>query len=344
MTRWLKPYKMQLMHWRTPSYRASRGPFLLEVKINLKENWISVLDTGIGMASSQVCAALAPSISFKDSPALLKKRKKAGAYARLQRGWSTFLAYGTDRRRTTFETKRHSHQGAYAIRSCLGARGARRSTEGGRGCPTLPLEKHARGTYIEVHFSGKTLPKSLVRLSARPEVWEVILRTRTAIGQVLLTGDEIVKLKVRLEIKDSDGVAHDFSPPPSFLFPHEVKRSPVFRFMDLVQHYKVHPEKSEPAQEKLRHDGLYMVWDRQRIQHELLEHDREQFEAEIEKYTPSLYSFMPYQGSVWGEMNGLLTGEKRRSHLYPGLWVLAVNRQRLADAFEIAPSRFEDAQ
>jgi hypothetical protein len=316
------------------------SPFLIEVKINLKENWIGVLDTGIGMDRPQVCAALAPSVSFKDSPKLLKKRSKVGAYRGYKGVGLTFLAYGSD------DVALHSKQDGDLTKARI--QYGRAWVHGERDdAPQVvedprpsPLGKLRRGTYIEVHFSNKTLPRSLLRISPRPEVWKVILRTRTALGQVLLGRDEILKFKVRLEIIDNAGTAHSYELAPTFLYPHEVVRSPAFKFLDLAKYYRAHPEKSQPAQEKPRQDGLYMVWNTQRIESELLEHDRDQFKGELEKYTPSLYSFMPYQGSVWGEMNGLLTGEKRRSHLYPGL-VLAVNRQRLADVFEIGPSRFE---
>jgi hypothetical protein len=39
-------------------------------------------------------------------------------------------------------------------------------------------------------------------------------------------------------------------------------------------------------------------------------------------------------------MNEILAGIRQRSYLYPGL-LIAVNRQRLADSFEIEPSRYE---
>ena len=60
----------------------------------------------------------------------------------------------------------------------------------------------------------------------------------------------------------------------------------------------------------------------------------------MEEYDPHLYAFVPYQSSVWTEMNEIMAGVTRRSHLYPGL-MLAVNGQRLADIFDLEPTRFE---
>src|SRR5437588_8604373 len=40
------------------------SPYILEVTIHLGENWLGVLDTGIGMNHEQVGLAFAPSVSF----------------------------------------------------------------------------------------------------------------------------------------------------------------------------------------------------------------------------------------------------------------------------------------
>ena len=56
---------------------SAKGPFLLEVRINLDENWLSILDTGIGMIPEEVAGAFAPNVSFKNKPDMMKKREKA---------------------------------------------------------------------------------------------------------------------------------------------------------------------------------------------------------------------------------------------------------------------------
>ena len=38
-----------------------------------------------------------------------------------------------------------------------------------------PLEKYSRGTYVQVHFSSYTRPKSLPHLASNPDVWPTIL-------------------------------------------------------------------------------------------------------------------------------------------------------------------------
>lgn len=107
-----------------------------------------------------------------------------------------------------------------------------------------------------------------------------------------------------------------------------MSRTPPFRFLDLVEYYKTQPERSEPAPDKIRQDGLYLVWDTQRIEQELTADQLKTFEAELKHHTPFLYAFLPYQGSLWGDINQQVTGVRNRSYLYPGL-VIGINRQRL---------------
>jgi hypothetical protein len=39
------------------------------------------------------------------------------------------------------------------------------------------------------------------------------------------------------------------------------------------------------------------------ITEELTEDQAKEFAEQLEKYTPQVYAFVPYQGSVWGELN-----------------------------------------
>ena len=203
-----------------------------------------------------------------------------------------------------------------------------------------PLESLARGTYVRVAFSNSTRPKSLNRLAPEPKVWATILRTRTAVGQILLNCSEAAKIKATISVIDAKGTKQEYSVDAEFHYPNLVTRKPPFRFLDLVDYWGKHKEQTKPPPEKLRQDGLYLVWDSDRIEKELTAEQRENLAEVLKTYRPQLYAFVPYQGSVWGEMNLELTGAKNRTLLYPGL-IVAVNRQRLADRFEIDASRFE---
>ena len=55
------------MRLRMPPYLGLAGPYLIEVVVNLGENWMSFLDTGVGMGVEQIARACAPHVSFKEN-------------------------------------------------------------------------------------------------------------------------------------------------------------------------------------------------------------------------------------------------------------------------------------
>ncbi len=316
-----------------------KAPYLIEVTINLTENWIGVLDTGVGMSPREVASAFAPHVSFKQSSPAKSKRDTRNMYRGYKGVGLTFLAYGTD------EIVIHSkHEG---ILTKARMKYGRAWATGGRSDPALmveetgasPLDAHPRGTYIQIQFSGTTRPRSLNKLASSLPLWKTILRTKTAVGQILMGREPLVPLKVRLTLIDG----HNGKPAevePEFLYPHQIKRTPAFRFLDLVEYHEKFPEQASPPADKLRQDGLYLEWDPSRIEKELTEKQRSAYAELIKKHSPFVYAFVPYQGSVWSELNEIATGASNRTYLNSGL-MLAVNRQRLAEAVDIHATRYE---
>lgn len=254
----------------------------------------------------------------------------------------TFLAYGTDdiaihsKRQDGETTKARMQYGrAWATGERLEAATLAEDTG------PSPLDSYERGTYIQVQFSQRTRPRSLTKLkpSASMAAWNTILRTKTAIGQVLLGREPTVPLKIKLRLVSS-AKTEEMAVDPIFLFPHKVRRNPPFRFLDLVEYHQTYAEQTTPPTEKLRQDGLFLRWASDRIQKELTADQRTLHAEQLSKYSPCVYAFVPYQGSVWGELNQIETGSPGRNYLYPGL-MIAVNRQRLADISEISASRYE---
>jgi hypothetical protein len=311
----------------------------IAVTVNLAENWLSVMDTGIGMTPDQVAQAFVPGKSFKVDPAVIAKRG-AAKYRGYKGVGLTFLAYGTD------DIVLHSKKDGILTKGRMQygrkwATGDRPEVANvARDEEPSPLDSLERGTYLRVTFSPSTRPKSLNRLASNPRVWETILRTRTAIGQILLNSQAVTDLQVKLTVIDSKAESHQYGVEPEFHYPHLIQRKPPFRFLDLVNYWTTHGQRTKPSPDQLRQDGLYLIWDSERIKTELTDAQAESLGDEIKNYSPHLYAFVPYQGSIWGELNSELTGVKNRNHIYPGL-ILAVNRQRLADKLEIEASRFE---
>jgi Histidine kinase-, DNA gyrase B-, and HSP90-like ATPase len=72
-----------------------KGPYSIEVTVDLTNNWIGILDTGVGMSFTEVTSAFVPSVSFKSSSN--SKRDKKSMYRGFKGVGLTFLAYGCER-------------------------------------------------------------------------------------------------------------------------------------------------------------------------------------------------------------------------------------------------------
>ena len=316
------------------------GPYLISIVVNLSENWMSFLDTGVGMTPGEVARAFAPHVSYKSkSPAKLQRDRR-----NLYRGFKgiglTFLAYGTDditihsKRDGSLTKARMQYGRAWVTEERTESAFLTEDTE------ASPLEQYSRGTYVKVKFSQNTRPRSLSHLGSSLDIWKTVLRTKTAIGQVIAADDKpIVSVKANLSLAVGNQTTSEVVD-PTFMYPHEISRNPAFRFLNLVSYYRQHAEQTTPPPDKRRQDGVYLNWDAERIKKELTSSQRTEFSYQMEKYDPFTYAFVPYQGSVWSELNQISTGHKKRNYLYSGL-MIAINRQRLADIFEIDPSRYE---
>lgn len=288
------------------------GPFRLVVTINLADNWVSVLDTGVGMTETDLARALAPHVSLKADGQVLERRGSKHSYRGYKGVGLTLLAYGTDDLK--LHSKREGENPA-ALRMRYAnawARGDRQdAAKVDRDTEDSPLKRLGRGTFVRLQFSSSTRPRSLKSLTPHTNAWVAILRTRTAIGQVLISREALTEIEVSLTVIDSgeETVPVD----PNFLFPSEVARRPEFRFLDVGKYYKKHAERADIPDEFKRQDGVYFFWDTQRIREEYTEAERRQFSTQLEKYSPHLYAFVPYQGSVWGEANEILSESKASS-------------------------------
>lgn len=317
------------------------GPYRIDIGIDLNRNRMSFLDSGVGMDFAQVARAFAPHVSFKVQSQAHRKRSN---YKYLHRGFKgigmTFLAYSTNR--IVIHSKKDGTltkaKMQYGYSWAVGDR--RESAQLVNDEASSPLEAIDRGTYVEIEFSEITRPKNLRYIALIPELWSAIFRTRTGIGQVLLEEQSpVVEVDVNLSVTNGSETTEG-PVQATFLYPHEVRRSSVrFRFLNVGEYHRQNPEQSRIPMEHRRQDGIYVEWNCDRIIKELPDKIYKEFKDEIDKYNPSSYAFVPYQGGIWREINELISKRRSRKYIYPGL-MIAVNRQRLADVFKITPSRF----
>ena len=317
------------------------GPYLLEITIDLKANAISILDTGIGMSQEQICEAFAPTATFKDIPARIRKRGDKFPYRGYKGVGLTYLAYGTD------DVHIQSRQNGSLIKARM--KQGRAWVDGKRSSPPIldvdpdpsPLDKHKRGTYLRLQLGPDTRPQSLVHLGTTLEVWETVIRTRTAAGQIFILQEPAGPLKTRLKLVTKDGLSPEKLIDPQFYYPHLIVRNPPFRFLDVGKYHIDHSGIADHPEEAKRQDAVYVEWNTSEIRAHLEPDEAETFERDLASFSPCLYAFRPYHQPLWAALNESATGQNRAHFFTPGL-VIAVDHQRIAsETIRIQPSRSE---
>src|SRR5712691_11915040 len=126
-------------------------PYEIHVHVDMHANRLSVRDSGIGMSREQAIRAFAPSVSFKDTETLLKKRGTKRPYRGYKGVGLTFLAYGTDDIRLhskhvsgDFTTAKMPYGRSWAVGERNESALVVEDTE------VSPLENRERGTFISV--------------------------------------------------------------------------------------------------------------------------------------------------------------------------------------------------
>jgi hypothetical protein len=315
------------------------GPYLIEIAIDLMANAVSVLDTGIGMTQEQICESFAPSSTYKDLPAVIKKRGDKYPYRGYKGVGLTFLAYGTD------DVQIQSRQNGSTVKGRM--RFGRMWVSGKKPEPPIleidnestSLDKHKRGTYLRLQFSPDTRPESLVRLGSTLEVWETIVRTRTAAGQIFIGQEPAATFKILLKLVTKDGPVEK-SIDPQFYYPDLVERKQGFRFLDVGNYYEKHPGIADHAEEFKRQDAVYVKWDTDQIKKNLEKEELKDFASELANYSPRSYAFRPYYAPMWTAINEAATKQTRTHYFGPGL-VIGLNHQRIAENIRIHISRSE---
>ena len=317
------------------------GPYLLEITIDLLANSISVFDTGNGMDQDQVCEAFAPTATFKDIPDKIRKRGDKYPYRGYKGVGLTFLAYGTN------DVHIQSRQNGCVVKGRM--RFGSDWVHGKRQDPPMievdksatPLDKHNRGTYLKLLFSKETRPASLVNLGSTLDIWEAIIRTRTAVGQILIGQESAGDFKITLKLVNTDSSVLHRDITPQFYYPHLVQKQPPFRFLNVGKYHRDHAGIADVPKDQQRQDAVWVEWNANDIISQMDEDEKEEFATELSGFSPRLYAFRPYDEPTWTAITESATGQKKRHLLGPGL-VIGVNHQRMAsESIRIQPSRSE---
>lgn len=294
------------------------------VMIDLRNNEITLIDNGYGMNKEEIKRMLIPNYTLKD-----QVHKQIGCCLRGHKGvGATYLAYG-------FNYIRISTIGVDGFLSYElgGGRDWAMSdipSEEPKASPSQesapPFHDLERGTAVTVRVGKGTRPSALSRIGSSAKQWEMILRTKTALGLVDLGGWQkwAEKVKIQLVFTDKDGNRDELSIPFSYPLPHEYQ---YFDFLDLKEYYEKNPETANIRLKDKDKHAIYRTW---RI-FELTEEGKgllkEKEVPNLSRQNALVYAFFSHSSTLYDSLNKAAV-ENEKSILKivaPGVWVAAHN-------------------
>lgn len=227
------------------------------VRIDIKDNTLTVIDNGIGFSEAQFKTFLTPSISFKTSN---KSRGNKGVGA-------TYLAYGFNH--LEIETRTPD----FCIStSVLGGRewvddstaSVPRPVVKVVNGPSTGLEGVERGSRFLLKFVGNVRPKKLNWMQATTaEQWKFLLLLKTPLGQ-LARPEVSVNTTFDLYVSDMAGLETSVTDEPCrYVYPHAVIKAAA-RLGDILQEQSnLIKQQKDPAKlpAKFKNlNGVYEFW------------------------------------------------------------------------------------
>ncbi|MGD0497200.1 MAG: ATP-binding protein [Bryobacteraceae bacterium] len=244
--------------------QRSNSPYepTIWIRVDVQNRIVRVVDNGVGMDLEQFKYCFRPNVSFKHD----------GEYRGQKGVGATFLAYGFSF--IKLQTKQDGFKAAAMIRA--GRQWVNDST-GTIPRPTFEvaewdvpeLQHEMSGTSVEItvgHESGER-PNDLGWLGAQTaEQWHDVLRIRTPLGQVFLTGTAS-KPTITVEVIDSIGNKSILAACKSeYYYPHEIPGIKSAELRELVTALNRIDGDAQIKMRKLddqykRLNCLYNIWD-----------------------------------------------------------------------------------
>jgi hypothetical protein len=224
----------------------------LRIDLDFDANAAGVLDNGIGIPPERLPTVLEPFVSPKRlSLQATRGHKGVG---------TTFLAYGHPR----FEIHTKITGGESVAYEIVGGRAWATSAKVSQAPkyqqiePSPALQHYACGTYVRMFFDRTTTLRDISRLQHNTaEMWREILRTNTALGQVVLntapTQTQHWTRHLQVAINHPDGAA---TAELSFPFPHWGVEDGRARELQWLQNYPGAAREFELIYVERNHDQL----------------------------------------------------------------------------------------
>ena len=292
----------------------------LWIRINLKDNSISVTDNGCAMSFDQFQAFLRPNFSFKDG---VRTRGSKGVGI-------SYLAYGFNYLEVATKIGDRTFAG-------LLKNGRRWVDNGTETKPKVEPSQAAhevfyeldRGTSVTLKLTGDEVrPKNLGYFGGQTsKQWLTILRAKTPLGAIyLLENARTLDVALELEVIDTDGVASiERVENPDYLYPHTIfsKVIDVGEFIEWST--KTNKAGRDPSKIPMRFRGLNGVmgiWQGNAILSdgsvfEGMQLDNEELRM-IDDLNVGVYAFFGYSTDLWDEFNDIKQGLRRGSRIIEG--------------------------
>ena len=304
----------------------------IQVKINLKQNSLEVVDNGCGFEETEFRSFIAPSISFKSGG---KTRGNKGVGV-------TYIAYGFNELTVRTKNEEFSFQGTI--------RRGREWIEDNEGTVPRPkirlTDKDSKlftsidqGTSCKIKFDGKHIrPSNLAWYQATtPEQWLYLLLVKTPLGSINLPEMSKSGIPFDLHVIDKNGTKRSLLDiDTAYKFPHlEVKASQKLSKIKLLQQKAVDAGTDVgKAIAKLKNsNGVYEVYEVDGLKKllTLAGDDSEQ----LEKYNITAYGYFAYSTEIWDQINDKKAKLRKRLRILKGGLQLANNGMPQGDLITI---------
>jgi hypothetical protein len=229
----------------------------LWVTIDIANRLIRVVDNGTGMGPEEVRFCFRPNVSFKNRKEA-RGNKGVGA---------TFLAYGFGSIRLSTKTQHF----AGAVRLVGGRQWADDYTHSYHR-PKLEVEEFSvpelvnelSGTAVEIIIPSNTRPDLGWWNASTAEQWYQILRMRTPLGGIYLSGETPTRARISITVNDyANTQTTKEIESAEYPYPHEISEilPKVKSYEEIVDALKdVQGDASKIPQELKRIDAMYGIW------------------------------------------------------------------------------------
>lgn len=342
-TGWYDPFSELIQNsLDAVDHRKQREPDyspIISIKIDLKENTISVTDNGIGFSEDQFKSFLAPNVSFKKQGD--RGNKGVGA---------TYLGYGFNFLQVGTKTPDFNFIGTI--------KDDREWVEDESGTKTRPkiqesqiihdaFDKIDRGSTFTLKFIGEFIrPKDLAWVGANTaDQWEMVLKIRTPLGGIYLTRDRLLS-ECKLTVIDYSGnLTEKNIADIEYIYPHKVI-NPSINLNEIKDYQQVLIDKGQDPSKLpakfFKLNGLYNFWkfeDFTEAKREFSDILNQQEKELAKKHKLAIYGYFCYSTDVWDSFNDDIVKLRKGARILKGGLQLSTNGMPQGDLLIIPLTR-----